>query len=269
MIDTRVRETERGFTLVELAIVMMIIGLLIGGILKGQELMENARTTSTISAAKSFDAAVTTFRDTYNSWPGDMANALGRLPNCSAATNCVNGGTSDGTIGDNRVGALNNLGGVGWGPVATDERVQFWRHMLAADLISGVTTNGTIAWDEAMPSAPIGGGWRVGHFGGGAPTASIAVTVGAVNVRGGHYLELTGDVNTAANAYAANAGALPLTPSRASVIDRKMDDGVIDAGSVVGFGPGTCATAAVATNPSGYNESVQVKDCGLYIRIQG
>ena len=57
------RTSQSGFTLVELAIVLMIIGLLIGGILRGQELMENARVTSTIQQTKAYDGATTTFRD--------------------------------------------------------------------------------------------------------------------------------------------------------------------------------------------------------------
>lgn len=258
MIDTRVRDSERGFTLVELAIVMMIIGLLIGGILKGQELMMNARLTSTIAAAKGFDAATTTFRDSYNAWPGDMANATNRLPNCNAGLNCVDGGTTVGVGGDGLVGTAGN---VGVSPGAqTDEQVQFWRHLLAADLITGIDTSATLAWGQALPSAPIGGGWRIGQHGGGALPAGNA----AGNARNGHYLELAGAPAT--NAAAAVAGTLPLTPARAAQLDRKMDDGVESSGGVHGYGPATCFNAG---NPSGYDEAQEVGDCGVFIRIQG
>ena len=75
------RQREAGFTLVELAVVMIIIGLLIGGILKGQELIANAQITGTASSVKGIDAATTTFRDTYAAMPGDLTNASTRLPN--------------------------------------------------------------------------------------------------------------------------------------------------------------------------------------------
>src|ERR1700722_1138400 len=77
-------QQQKGFTLVELAIVLTIIGLLIGGILKGQQLITNARVTAQISQIKSVEAAATTFNDTYAGLPGDLATASVRLP----ATGC-------------------------------------------------------------------------------------------------------------------------------------------------------------------------------------
>ncbi|MCB9991587.1 MAG: prepilin-type N-terminal cleavage/methylation domain-containing protein [Rhodospirillales bacterium] len=77
---------QAGFTLVELAVVMIIIGLLIGGVLKGQELIANAQITGTASAVKSIDAATTTFRDTYAALPGISPT---RLPVCQTASGFV------------------------------------------------------------------------------------------------------------------------------------------------------------------------------------
>ena len=70
----QIRE-DKGFTLVELAVVMIIIGLLVGGILKGQEMIANTQVTSTIAQIKAIDGAVGTFRDMYDAFPGDMQGA--------------------------------------------------------------------------------------------------------------------------------------------------------------------------------------------------
>ena len=80
-----------GFTLVELAIVMTVIGLLIGGVLKGQEMMRNAQMTATVKRVQSFQAALSTFEDIYKALPGDFIAAQSRLPNCTAANHCYNG----------------------------------------------------------------------------------------------------------------------------------------------------------------------------------
>src|SRR6266481_7333522 len=88
---------QAGFTLVELAIVMIIIGLLIAGVLKGQALIQNAQVTATVAQTKAIEAATSTFRDTYNFIPGDMTNPTVRLPNCGVAP-CNNIGNGDGKI---------------------------------------------------------------------------------------------------------------------------------------------------------------------------
>ena len=86
--DVHVKRQERGFTLVELAIVLIIIGLLIGGVLKGQELIGNAQITNVVTQVKSMDGAVSTFRETYGAFPGDMGNAETRIAGCTADPGC-------------------------------------------------------------------------------------------------------------------------------------------------------------------------------------
>jgi len=236
---------QAGFTLVELAVVMIIIGLLIGGVLKGQELIGNAQVTSTVSQIKGIDAATSTFRDMYNSLPGDMANATTRLANCVVADGCTLGN------GNQRLETT---------PAAapTGEAAAFFVHLSVADLITGIdpaSTAGAAAWGVLYPSAPIrGAGFTVG-------SAASAAEVGGfnTNARAGLYTVVTDVPNAAPGVGAA------LNPNQAARIDAKLDDGVADAGGVRGGNGdgGTCATGGA------YNESVPNESCFLSIRIQG
>jgi prepilin-type N-terminal cleavage/methylation domain-containing protein len=231
------RKGEQGFTLVELAIVMIIIGLLITGILKGQEMIANAQVTSTISQMKGLDAAASTFRDTYNAFPGDMNTAQARLQSCTAP--CVNGD------GDGRLDT-----GVGAAPAG--ETLGFFLQMRAADLISGLDGQaGAVAFGNQLPTASVGGGYTAGH------TASTVTGFTAGNMRAGHYLVLNG------TAAAVNATSGGLNPSQAARIDRKMDDGIGDTGSVHGNTGGDCLAANL------YNEGVTDALCAVAVRIQG
>lgn len=68
-------KNQSGFTLVEIAIVMVIIGLLIGGVLKGQAMIQNAKVKRVVKQADELRAAVNTFYDKYGVYPGDENKA--------------------------------------------------------------------------------------------------------------------------------------------------------------------------------------------------
>jgi prepilin-type N-terminal cleavage/methylation domain-containing protein len=68
-------KNEKGFTLVEIAIVLVIIGLLIGGVLKGQAMIQNAKVKRVVKSADELRAAVYTFYDKYGNYPGDENTA--------------------------------------------------------------------------------------------------------------------------------------------------------------------------------------------------
>lgn len=114
-------KNEEGFTLVELAIVLVIIGLLLGGILKGQELIKNAKIKKIYSAQREIVAALYTYNDRYSKNPGDDNKAKARW---SGATN----GNGDGKINVFSTACATN---------ATDESCQAWQHMRLAGILSG------------------------------------------------------------------------------------------------------------------------------------
>jgi prepilin-type N-terminal cleavage/methylation domain-containing protein len=95
-------QSQKGFTLVEIAIVLVIIGLLLGGVLKGQQLIANAKIKSLVNHAQGLAAAVYAYQDRYKALPGDDPRATTNLPGASGgclAANLVNGG-GNGQIGE-------------------------------------------------------------------------------------------------------------------------------------------------------------------------
>jgi prepilin-type N-terminal cleavage/methylation domain-containing protein len=67
----KLKKDQAGFTLVEIAIVMVIIGLLIGGVLKGQAMIQNAKVKRVVKQGDELRAAIMTFYDKYGVYPGD------------------------------------------------------------------------------------------------------------------------------------------------------------------------------------------------------
>lgn len=86
---------QKGFTLVEIAIVLVIVGLLLGAVLKGQELIFNSKVKATYNLSKELSAAMYSYQDRYKQLPGDDSQASSRFPSAfPAATN----GNGDGTM---------------------------------------------------------------------------------------------------------------------------------------------------------------------------
>jgi prepilin-type N-terminal cleavage/methylation domain-containing protein len=243
------RQAERGFTLVELAIVMIIIGLLIGGILKGQELIANSRVTSTVAQVKGVDAAITTFRDQYNAMPGDLANTA-RLPACTAGM-CAQAGDGDNLIENGGVDPGAAVGN------ATESAAAFV-HLAAAGVMGGVQPSApaaAVATGTTNPAANIGGTLSLAYGNG------TAATTGAIlgPVPNGHYI-----VNLINPTTSAATGVVQA--KTANNVDSKLDDGLPNTGSVRAGGAAACTTGAV--NTSNYNSAVEASNCSIFVRIQ-
>ena len=85
MKNIRIQRAQRGFTLVEIAIVLVIIGLLLGGILKGQEMITQAKIKNVVADFSGISAAYYGYQDRYRAIPGDDLNAATRWTTPTAA----------------------------------------------------------------------------------------------------------------------------------------------------------------------------------------
>ncbi len=123
------RRNQSGFTLIEIAIVLVIIGLLLGGVLKGQELINSAKVKNFAQDFKSVPVLIYGYQDKYKRLPGDDNGAVTRFGATTA------NGDGNGTIAGN----FNST-------TAGDESVRFWQHVRMAGLAAGST-------DFTTPSA--------------------------------------------------------------------------------------------------------------------
>jgi len=123
---------QSGFTLIEIAIVLVIIGLLLGGVLKGQELITSARVRNLISQQDGIKAAYFGFLDRFRSLPGDYSLASTNIANVAATANGNGNGQIESALG----------GG------AIDEHIAVWDHLSKAGFINGSYTY------AALPETP-------------------------------------------------------------------------------------------------------------------
>ncbi len=212
------RSRQQGFTLIEIAIVLVIIGLLLGGILKGQELITSARVRNLISQQDGIKAAFYGFQDRYRALPGDYQLASQNLGGTGTITN----GNGNGRIQDAAAG----------GTGAADEQNLVWDHMTRAGFLNGNFAYAAGApTDASTPKNPYGQFIQLVYDGVYFSTAS-ATPPQRHNLKTG-----------------------PQIPVEISAeVDRKTDDGNAGSGSFVfsGFaGTGTAPNRATCSSDTG------------------
>ncbi len=130
------KSQQSGFTLVEIAIVLVIIGLLLGGILKGQELINSAKVKNLAQDFKTAPLAIYGYQDRFRAIPGDDGRAVTNLPPTTAPVPAV------GDNGD----ANGRIDGLWNSEVATDESAKYWRAVRATNFAAGPTDMAAVGY---------------------------------------------------------------------------------------------------------------------------
>ena len=215
----RFTRRQSGFTLIEIAIVLVIIGLLLGGILKGQELINSARVKNLATDFRNIPLFVYGYQDKFRALPGDDPAAATHVGTTAITPASGNG---NGVIGGN------------WNSTtAADESVLFWQHVRLAGLAPGLTTiPGTLPGDYNPKNAS---GGIIGIQSGTTVVGSSPVVGADGNAIGGAYV-------------ICSTGILGKFVKQ---LDTQLDDGNTASGSMMatpttGYALGTTATATAS-----------------------
>jgi prepilin-type N-terminal cleavage/methylation domain-containing protein len=185
---------QAGFTLIELAIVLVIIGLLLGGVLRGQELINSARVKNMVRDFQNIQVYLYGYQDRFRALPGDDHNANTHLA----------GGIVALTAGQTQNGILEGT----WNTATdTDETCVFWQHVRLAGLSPGSTAVSCVAGNTYQPRNADGG----------------LIGIQSLSTFGNQIAGMTG-------AYAVCSNAI--LGRFARQIDSTLDDGVGDTGVV-------------------------------------
>lgn len=237
-------KNKTGFSLVELSIVLVIIGLLIGGVLAGQSLIESFKLNSQIQQLQQIDTAYYNFRTKFKQIPGDSSYFV--VP-----------GDNDGIIENDKTA---NAYGSMIIARATEERANFWKHLGDSEMLNHKYTNTELA------SSPYVYGRDQD-----APKTKLAddgiITLGFIT--GNPLTCQRNKVNRMfwllRNYNSSNgAGTIPVT--LAAALDKKIDDGTVSSCDGLMYAPLiACGNSSVA--PYAYYTTTANLKCALAIEV--
>jgi len=223
----KARKSESGFTLVELSIVLVIIGLIVSSVLVGQDLVRTAAIRNVIAQRDSFDAAVFTFRSRYNTLPGD-GNTVAVNLSCS--------GNGDGLL------SLSS---------ATQTAIP------AINAVATVNTADSGCFWNVLGQGANSAGYIPGVFSGNAPAASNAniASIQPVSKLNGLYWAAFSNSATSVNYYFLGVSYTTAIPGANAAIDgvtalnidTKIDDGAAATGTIMAYATSTTQADGTAT----------------------
>jgi prepilin-type N-terminal cleavage/methylation domain-containing protein len=250
---------NHAFSLVELSIVLVILGLLTGGILAGQSLIRAAELRSVSTEYSRYTTAIQTFRDKYFALPGDMPNATAFWGKDDYLCNLDSGTASaTGTCNGNGSGIIDIE------TTARSEIYAAWQHLALAGLIEGTYAGKTTILDESyiginVPKSKVNNaGWTI-YFLANVDSSDTILFEGSY---GNVFLFGSGSYNGELTWGAA------LKPEEAWNIDTKLDDSKPGTGLVrIRKYQSGCYTNGPSASSATYALTTTSLECGLIINL--
>ncbi len=262
---------QSAFSLVELSIVLVILGLLVGGVLAGQALIRAAELRAVSTEYSRYIAATQTFRDKYFALPGDMPNATAFWGKDAIACNGHAGAAGSPGVCNGDGDGLIELGA----PNQWSETYQLWRHLGLAGLIEGEysgITGPVNLWHEALrfniPASRLSSaGWRVQNYG-------LFGDAWHYEINYGNYFSFGRVLSsqTTCSSGCSHFMNAALSPEEAWNLDSKIDDGKPAQGNVIAlYWNNICASAddgSSANNDlaASYRLSANNRACSLIFK---
>lgn len=240
----------------EIAVVLSIIGLLIGAVVGGTSLLKQSELQTVIADYTKFTAAATQFRQQYGGHPGDILDATNFWGDDSTA--CADAGVTDGTPG--------TCNGNGDGDIAdSNEPYRAWQHLVFAKLIqgnfTGVTGGGGASHSVIGTNVPKSkiqaAGWSFWY------KAATAADANQFDQDLSNFLAFGASVANSLTQAAA------ITPTDAWQVDTKVDNGMPGTGRVVSMKPAALANCADSATDAtaNYNRTFAGAACGLNMSL--
>lgn len=272
----RKSQNKKAFSLIELSIVLIIIGLLVAGVTGGASLIRNAELRSVMTEARGYQTAVNSFYAKYNGLPGDFGTGIGTM-NATAQSSLY--GNANGAI--EFINAYATVGSkmegnLAWQMLKNDNFVTDSFTPASGDSTSTTTYTTQLTGGTNVPASKFkGGGWTFDNITVNSATQNVVIlfggstpsSVGTLTAATAYTMTGTPTSALTSASSSTSLGNAQLIPTEAFSIDVKLDDGIPTTGKVSSLLNSTSNCSSGSGSSGTYVTTTTYKACALAFQV--